>query len=144
MSVSFKTCATAPLASDLVRYLCAIAGRHAKRAAEHRLPRVLWRTREAVARQGDHGVHQNGNLVGVVSAKLNPLMLMLATNGDIAQSVNFALKASIVASFREAPYLWTSGGMASWQKMSRRFSRSGSRHDADRGRGGTPIDLINY
>ncbi len=45
---------------------------------------------------------QNGNLVGVVSAKLNALKLMLATNGDIAQNVNFAIKASIVASFLEA------------------------------------------
>ncbi len=45
---------------------------------------------------------QNGNLVGVVSAKLDALKVMLATNGDIAQNVNFALKASIVASFLEA------------------------------------------
>jgi S1-C subfamily serine protease len=45
---------------------------------------------------------QNGNLVGVVSAKLNALRLMVATNGDIAQNVNFAIKSSIVASFLEA------------------------------------------
>jgi S1-C subfamily serine protease len=45
---------------------------------------------------------QNGNLVGVVSAKLNALKLMVATNGDIAQNVNFAIKSSIVASFLEA------------------------------------------
>jgi S1-C subfamily serine protease len=45
---------------------------------------------------------QNGNLVGIVSAKLNALRLMVATNGDIAQNVNFAIKSSIVASFLEA------------------------------------------
>ena len=44
---------------------------------------------------------QNGNLVGVVSAKLNALKLMLATNGDIPQNVNFAIKSSIVANFLE-------------------------------------------
>ncbi len=45
---------------------------------------------------------QNGNLVGVVSAKLNALRVMVATNGDIPQNVNFAIKASIVTSFMEA------------------------------------------
>jgi serine protease Do len=45
---------------------------------------------------------QNGNLVGVVSAKLNAIKLMVATNGDIARNVNFAVKSSIVASFLEA------------------------------------------
>jgi S1-C subfamily serine protease len=44
---------------------------------------------------------QNGNLVGVVSAKLNALKLMLATNGDIPQNVNFAIKSSIVTNFLE-------------------------------------------
>jgi S1-C subfamily serine protease len=45
---------------------------------------------------------QSGNLVGVVSAKLNALKMMLATNGDIPQNVNFAIKASIVTSFMES------------------------------------------
>ena len=45
---------------------------------------------------------QNGNLVGVVSAKLDALRLMIATNGDIPQNVNFAIKSSIVASFLDA------------------------------------------
>jgi serine protease Do len=45
---------------------------------------------------------QNGNLVGIVSAKLDALKLMLATNGDIAQNVNFAIRASIVTSFMDA------------------------------------------
>ena len=45
---------------------------------------------------------QNGNLVGVVSAKLNALRVMIATNGDIPQNVNFAIKASIVTSFLDA------------------------------------------
>ena len=44
---------------------------------------------------------QYGNLVGVVSAKLNALRLMVATNGDIPQNVNFAIKASIVTNFLE-------------------------------------------
>ena len=44
---------------------------------------------------------QFGNLVGVVSAKLNALKLMVATNGDIPQNVNFAIKASIVTNFLE-------------------------------------------
>jgi hypothetical protein len=45
---------------------------------------------------------QSGNLVGVVSAGLNALKLMLATNGDIPQNVNFAIKASVVTSFMDA------------------------------------------
>ena len=45
---------------------------------------------------------QNGNVVGVVSAKLNALKLMLVTNGDIPQNVNFAIRASIVTSFMDA------------------------------------------
>jgi S1-C subfamily serine protease len=45
---------------------------------------------------------QYGNVVGVVSAKLNALKLMLVTNGDIAQNVNFAIRASIVTSFLDA------------------------------------------
>jgi serine protease Do len=42
---------------------------------------------------------QSGNLVGIVSAKLNALNVMVATNGDIPQNVNFAIKASLVATF---------------------------------------------
>ncbi len=38
---------------------------------------------------------QNGNLVGVVTAKLNALKF----KQDVPQNVNFALKASIVANF---------------------------------------------
>lgn len=45
---------------------------------------------------------QSGNLVGVVSAKLNALKVMVATNGDIAQNINFAIKASIVTNFLDA------------------------------------------
>jgi S1-C subfamily serine protease len=55
---------------------------------------------------------QNGNLVGVVSAKLNALKLMLVTQGDIAQNVNFAIKASIVVSFLEANGVSTATGAA--------------------------------
>jgi S1-C subfamily serine protease len=45
---------------------------------------------------------QNGNVVGVVSAKLNALNVMVATNGDIPQNVNFAIKGTLVASFLES------------------------------------------
>lgn len=41
---------------------------------------------------------QKGNLVGVVSSKLNALKIAQAS-GDLVQNVNFALKASIVANF---------------------------------------------
>jgi uncharacterized protein len=54
---------------------------------------------------------QSGNLVGVVTAKLNALKLMLATNGDIPQNVNFAIKASIVTNFMDANGVaYTTGG----------------------------------
>jgi serine protease Do len=56
-------------------------------------------------RPGNSGgplLDQTGTLVGIVSAKLNALKLMVATNGDIAWNVNFAIKSSIVASFQEA------------------------------------------
>jgi serine protease Do len=42
---------------------------------------------------------QSANIVGVVSAKLNALNIMVATKGDIPQNVNFAIKASVVANF---------------------------------------------
>jgi S1-C subfamily serine protease len=59
----------------------------------------------APAQPGNSGgplLDQNGNVVGVVSAKLNALKLMLVTNGDIPQNVNFAIRASIVTSFLDA------------------------------------------
>jgi len=40
---------------------------------------------------------QNGNLVGIVTFKLNALKMAQAS-GDLPQNVNFALKASIIAS----------------------------------------------
>ncbi|WP_246683916.1 serine protease [Labrys sp. KNU-23] len=43
----------------------------------------------------------SGNLVGVVSAKLNALKTMVA-NGDIPQNVNFAIKASVAENFLES------------------------------------------
>ncbi|GLS18731.1 hypothetical protein GCM10007874_17480 [Labrys miyagiensis] len=43
----------------------------------------------------------SGNLVGVVSAKLNALKAMVA-NGDIPQNVNFAIKASVAENFLES------------------------------------------
>ncbi|WP_133123364.1 S1C family serine protease, partial [Methylobacterium frigidaeris] len=44
----------------------------------------------------------NGNFVGVVTAKLNALKVMVATNGDIPQNVNFALKGAVAATFLES------------------------------------------
>lgn len=44
---------------------------------------------------------QNGNLVGVVSAKLNALKLA-AQDGDLPQNVNFAIKAAILATFLDS------------------------------------------
>jgi len=41
---------------------------------------------------------QSGNVVGIVTAKLNALKMALAS-GDLPQNINFALKASIIASF---------------------------------------------
>jgi S1-C subfamily serine protease len=58
---------------------------------------------------------QSGNLVGVVSAKLDALKLMVATNGDIAQNVNFAIKSSIVASFLDANGVGYATGAAAQQ-----------------------------
>lgn len=45
-------------------------------------------------------VDHHGNLVGVVTYKLNAIKTA-AASGDIPQNVNFAVKASIVASFLE-------------------------------------------
>jgi len=44
---------------------------------------------------------QSGNVVGVVASKLNVLRLATATN-DVAQNVNFAIKASVLTNFLEA------------------------------------------
>ncbi len=41
---------------------------------------------------------ENGNLIGVVSSKLNFLSEIKA-QGDIPENVNFAIKASVVANF---------------------------------------------
>lgn len=41
---------------------------------------------------------QNGNLVGMVTSKMDALK-MIQTSGDLPQNVNFALKASVIASF---------------------------------------------
>lgn len=44
---------------------------------------------------------RNGNVVGIVVAKLNALGIASAT-GDIPQNVNFAIKASVAAAFLDA------------------------------------------
>lgn len=47
-------------------------------------------------------VDANGNFIGVVTAKLNALKVMVATNGDIPQNVNFAIKGSTASTFLES------------------------------------------
>jgi S1-C subfamily serine protease len=42
---------------------------------------------------------QHGNVIGIVSAKLNALKVMRLTEGDIPQNVNFAVRASVAANF---------------------------------------------
>ena len=44
----------------------------------------------------------NGNLVGVVTGKLDALKVMFVTKGDIPQNVNFAIKGSVAATFLES------------------------------------------
>ena len=44
---------------------------------------------------------ENGNLVGIVTSKLN-VISALKSAGDIPQNVNFAIRASIVTSFMDA------------------------------------------
>jgi S1-C subfamily serine protease/uncharacterized protein len=45
---------------------------------------------------------QHGNVVGIVSSKLNAIKVMLQTEGDIPQNVNFAIKASVVQTFLQS------------------------------------------
>lgn len=45
---------------------------------------------------------QAGNVVGVVTSKLNALKIMSDTQGDIAQNVNFAIKSSVASNFLES------------------------------------------
>lgn len=55
---------------------------------------------------------QDGNVVGVVVAKLNALKVAQATD-DIAQNVNFAIKASVLANFLDANGVrYSVGGVA--------------------------------
>ncbi|SEE04914.1 Putative peptidoglycan binding domain-containing protein [Rhizobiales bacterium GAS191] len=53
----------------------------------------------------------SGNFVGVVSAKLDALLVMVATNGDIPQNVNFAIKSSVAATFLESNGVSFSAGV---------------------------------
>jgi S1-C subfamily serine protease len=57
-----------------------------------------------------------GNLVGVVSAKLNALKVM-AASGDLPQNVNFAIKASLAASFLDANQVTYDSGATSGEKL---------------------------
>lgn len=55
-------------------------------------------------------IDQSGNIVGVVVAKLNVLKTARATQGDLAQNVNFAIKSSIAAMFLETNNIAPPGG----------------------------------
>ena len=45
---------------------------------------------------------QHGNLIGIVSSKLNALKMMIRNDGDIPQNVNFAIKASVAETFLQS------------------------------------------
>src|SRR5579864_4082837 len=61
---------------------------------------------------------QSGNVVGIVSAKMNALKVMVATNGDIPENVNFAVKASTAAMFLSSKSIKFETGDASQQLQS--------------------------
>jgi S1-C subfamily serine protease len=54
-----------------------------------------------------------GNLIGIVTGKLNALKVMEATGGDLPQNVNFAIKAPVLANFLEANQIAFEIGRAS-------------------------------
>jgi hypothetical protein len=56
---------------------------------------------------------ESGNLVGIVVAKLNALRVMIATKGEVPQNVNFAIKASVAATFLESNGVSPAAGAAS-------------------------------
>jgi S1-C subfamily serine protease len=56
---------------------------------------------------------ERGNVVGVVTSKLNALRMMALTGGDIAQNVNFAIKSSVALAFLEANGVSGTGAGAS-------------------------------
>lgn len=47
-------------------------------------------------------MNANGNFIGVVTAKLNALNVMVAINGYIPQNANFAIEGSTAATFLES------------------------------------------
>ena len=51
-----------------------------------------------------------GNLIGIVTGKLNALKVMEATGGDLPQNVNFAIKAPVLTNFLEANQITFRGG----------------------------------
>ncbi len=53
--------------------------------------------------------------MGIVSAELNVLKIMAATNGDIPQNVNFAIKGNVAASFLESKRIAMTQGSAPTQ-----------------------------
>jgi S1-C subfamily serine protease len=53
-----------------------------------------------------------GNVVGVVSAKLNDLAVMRATKGNVPQNVNFALKETMARNFLESRNISVENGQS--------------------------------
>ena len=54
----------------------------------------------------------SANLIGIVTAKLDALKVMVATNGNIPENVNFAIKASVAANFLESNEVAYASGVA--------------------------------
>jgi S1-C subfamily serine protease len=59
---------------------------------------------------------QNGNLVGVVTAKLNALKVALK-DGDLPQNVNFAVKSAILATFLDSNRVSFQAGSATSKSL---------------------------
>jgi serine protease Do len=54
----------------------------------------------------------SGNVVGVIEGKLNAITVFTLTN-DLAQNVNFAIKANVVTNFLDANSIGPSGSLGS-------------------------------
>ncbi len=81
---------------------------------------------------------ENGNLIGVISSKLNPFNEIKA-QGDIPQNVNFAIKASVLANFlQDNSIKFAIGEATQAMKGETRQRRSRRRNSEFRHRNSTP------
>jgi serine protease Do len=67
---------------------------------------TIWRWRKQLQQPASHNsggplLDLSGNVVGVVSARINELAVAEAT-GSLPQNINFAIKSTIIRSFLEA------------------------------------------